>query len=188
MADHYLTGVNSSVAVSSYLISRPRVGTGIFSRSVVAIVNRNSAGTTGFILSHRTEFTVNDLAVAAGIGATSTGAGIPLYRGGPVNSNTVYLLHTTDYFTPQTEITGGFFNYTSDKSTVETLLSGVTPRIFRVLLGYSAWAPGQLEREIQERRWIECDLPVDVVFDTDSHDLYDRSVAAAAEQVFTRWF
>jgi putative AlgH/UPF0301 family transcriptional regulator len=100
----------------------------------------------------------------------------------------VYLLHTADYRTAQTEITGGFFDYTSDRGTVETLLSSQQPRISRVLLGCAVWAPGQLEREIQERRWIACDLPVDVVFAADARDLYDRSVAAAAEQVFTRWF
>lgn len=188
MADHYLTGVNTGPDQGSYLIARPRVGTGIFARSVVYIAQCNTRSTTGFILSHPTEFTVNDLAAAAGLNPTEAGAGTTLYRGGPVNNNTVYLLHTTDYRTAQTEITGGFFDYTSDRGTVETLLSSQQPRISRVLLGCAVWAPGQLEREIQERRWIACDLPVDVVFAADARDLYDRSVAAAAEQVFTRWF
>jgi len=188
MADHYLTGVDPTVAVGSYLIARPSVGQNIFSRSVVYICSKNTVGTTGFILNHLTEFTANDLARAAGLAETGAGSQLRLYRGGPININTVYLLHTTDYNSPQTEVTGGFFDYTSDRNTIETLLSGVSPRISRLLLGLAAWAPGQLEKEIADRRWINCDLSVDIAFGIDSDRLYDRCIEAAAEQVFTRWF
>ncbi len=41
-------------------------------------------------------------------------------------------------------------------------------------LGYSGWAPGQIEAELAENGWLTCDAPLDMLFDSDIEDKYSR--------------
>lgn len=41
-------------------------------------------------------------------------------------------------------------------------------------LGYSSWAPGQIEAELAGNGWLTCDAPLDMLFDTDIDGKYGR--------------
>ena len=43
-------------------------------------------------------------------------------------------------------------------------------------LGYSGWAPGQLENEIQHNGWLTCPADEDLVFGLDFDDRYGAAL------------
>ncbi|MBX2803597.1 MAG: YqgE/AlgH family protein [Myxococcales bacterium] len=45
-------------------------------------------------------------------------------------------------------------------------------------LGYAGWAPGQLDREIEEGGWLFTDCDAAIMFETAPEDRYDRALAS----------
>ncbi len=58
---------------------------------------------------------------------------------------------------------------------LSALAHGRIPSRYYLLLGYSGWAPGQLEREIEENSWLVAPLDSSILFDV---PLEDRWAAA----------
>ena len=46
----------------------------------------------------------------------------------------------------------------------------------RLFAGYSGWATGQLEQEMKEKSWLVAELSENIVFDTDTENLWKKSV------------
>jgi putative transcriptional regulator len=59
--------------------------------------------------------------------------------------------------------------------TLANLARGDIESRYYLLLGYSGWYPGQLEREIEENSWLVAPLDTSILFDT---PLEDRWTAA----------
>ena len=47
-------------------------------------------------------------------------------------------------------------------------------RAIRAFGGYAGWAGGQLEREMDEEAWVDCDAVADDVFTDDHNSLWSR--------------
>ena len=54
---------------------------------------------------------------------------------------------------------------------------GAGPRRVQVMLGYAAWAGGQLESELADNAWLTVAADPDVIFDTPIEQRYDRALA-----------
>jgi putative transcriptional regulator len=46
----------------------------------------------------------------------------------------------------------------------------------RLFVGYSGWAPGQLDAELQQGSWIVADVSEDVVFEASSAEAWKHAV------------
>jgi len=49
-------------------------------------------------------------------------------------------------------------------------------------LGHSGWAPGQLDREMQDNAWLVVDADAALVFDADFDAKWQRALASAGRQ------
>jgi putative transcriptional regulator len=56
------------------------------------------------------------------------------------------------------------------------LSNGAGPRKLLVTLGYSGWAPGQLEDEIGRNGWLTVDADPAVIFDTPIEQRYSKAL------------
>jgi putative transcriptional regulator len=43
-------------------------------------------------------------------------------------------------------------------------------------LGYAGWAPGQLETEIQENGWLNCNADSELIFGADIDGKYEKAL------------
>ena len=97
----------------------------------------------------------------------------PVHTGGPVDPSRGFVLHSPDYFTK-----GASVKITKDiclTATVDILRAmacGGGPRHVLLALGYAAWAPGQLEDEIQANGWLHTEATPNLVFGTPVHERY----------------
>ena len=56
------------------------------------------------------------------------------------------------------------------------MAEGRGPRLSMLALGYAGWAPGQLDREIQENGWLTVPADEELVFDEAQDGKWERAV------------
>lgn len=97
------------------------------------------------------------------------GHDIRVHFGGPVERGRGFVLHSADYH-PHSggtmEIPGGF-GMTATQDILAAMAAGAGPRSALLALGYSGWAPGQVEAEIARNDWLTAEAEADLVFAAD---------------------
>ncbi len=132
------------------LISEPFLPDPNFERTVVLICDHNDQGSVGFVLNRYADIKLADVVDEfAGVEAS-------LFVGGPVEQNTMHFLHKISHelegCLPLSEGVAWGGDFEKLKFLVNT--KQVNLLEVRFFLGYSGWAPGQLEKEIEENSWI----------------------------------
>jgi len=118
-----------------------------------------------------------------------------LYWGGPVNPQTIWMLHDSDWRSEYTIAVNDHWSMTSHVSMFRELGEGNMPRHFRICSGFAAWAVGQLEMEIQGREpwrgessWLLAHaVTAEWALDQDESLLWKNSVALSANQAIGQW-
>lgn len=119
-----------------------------FRQTVVLVGAHDAQGAVGVILNRAREVTV---AQAIPLLAELTGAGEPLFEGGPVAPReAVLLVEATDPSVLDVPVFDGVGFLTGDvPSEVRAAI-----RRARVYLGHAGWGPGQLDAEVAAGSWI----------------------------------
>jgi putative transcriptional regulator len=159
------------------LIAMPTLVDPNFWRSVVLVgVHSRQEGAFGLVINRPLEVELTDVLEELGgeIQAARTPAvlgggpvepthGFVLYeRGGGLDDDSALVIDETVTVSGSTQ-------------TLAELVTGEMVGRFYLLLGYSGWAPGQLEREIEENSWLVAPLTTSILFDV---PLEDRWTAA----------
>lgn len=166
---------------SCILIAMPQLQDPNFHRSVSLIASFDDKGAFGVILNRLMPMSTEQL--LADQAKLPEGASIPLHFGGPVQVNSLWFLHSyPEHHIDGLKIMDGIFLCTNLK-TVEAVvaehINDPEPR-YRFFLGYSGWAPGQLEQEISQGSWVTAPLEhgaTDLLFTRDIHKLWDAALA-----------
>jgi len=151
--------VNQNVAKGKVLISDPFLWDSNFERSVVYLVEHNEEGSLGLVLNYPLEEALNSKLKA------EVGIGSDFYQGGPVELNTLHFLHQNDTIEDAQKIQEGVYWGGNLNQAIETL--DLLPHLkneYKFFLGYSGWAAGQLQEELQENTWIVSDIHQDFIF------------------------
>lgn len=134
----------------SLLISEPFAPDSFFQRSVVLLTEHNEQGSIGFILNKFTELRISQM--LEGFDNLEAPVGV----GGPVSAETIHYIHSLGAMIPGAiEVIdglywGGDFDVLRSKAS-QSLLSSELVQFF---LGYSGWAPGQLDSELEQNFWL----------------------------------
>jgi len=144
------------------LISEPFLPDPNFERTVVLLCEHNEDGSVGFVLN-KPSILKFDEAIEDVDGFSPT-----LYVGGPVQQDTLHFIHrSSDFMEGSLQVTEEIFwggNYEQLIAMINN--KTIVPEDFKFFLGYSGWAPGQLEEELEQKSWIVVNNPTAVqVFD-----------------------
>lgn len=166
-----------SIRAGSLLIAEPFLQDPNFARTVIFICEHNDDGTVGFVLNNPTDITLGDLLPEQYSGP------VPINKGGPVELNTLHMLHTVPQELGGNEIAPGIYwggSYEKLRDVVsETDLHEEDMKLF---LGYSGWTGGQLQKELEEGSWLVADASKDLLFGTASNQLWKNAIYSMGKQ------
>lgn len=132
------------------LISEPFLPDPNFERTVILLCDHNSEGSVGFVLNRIGDIKLGDIV------EEFSDSEKDIYIGGPVEQNTMHFLHKIDQqLEGSLELGEGIFwggDFEELKMLIDTKQAALGD--VRFFLGYSGWAPKQLQREINEKTWI----------------------------------
>jgi putative transcriptional regulator len=169
-ADKSLTG---QLLVATESLQDPR-----FARTVIYMVRHDQSGALGLIVNRP----VGDAPLAPllrqfGLDGGGSAGSIRLHYGGPVDRARGLMLHTGEYAMEGTERVAGDVAVTTRPEVLRDIAQGAGPRRFLFALGYSGWAAGQLEREIESGAWITVPADESLLFDDDHAQKWDRATS-----------
>ncbi len=89
---------------------------------------------------------------------------LPIYWGGPLDNNKIFIIHSKDYKNNNTK------NYknvsiTSDYKTLLDIAQKKGPKNSLVIVGLSAWTLGQLDGEIDKGHWNLSEVSEEILFE-----------------------
>lgn len=171
------------------LVAPPSLNASTFSGSVVLLCSTNP--TMGLVLNHPTGTPLSRIAPDI-----EEYMDTEIYWGGPVNVNTIWMLHTQDWSMHNTVDINTHWSVTSNQRMFNKLAQGEWPEYWRVFAGSSVWAPGQLEQEVQQlgqgpraQGWLTAHSPQpESVLGTDYHELWQAGCEWVKNQAVAQWF
>ncbi len=169
-------GDDGKTLAPGFLIAVPQLTDPNFAQSVVLLLQQNDDGALGLVINRESPILLRDLCKDHEI----TYAGDPAKRvrvGGPVQPEQGLVLYDGEIDDPEgrTVLTG--LQVSASTKTLQHLCQDATIR-FHCFSGYAGWAPGQLEREINEGSWILAPVDPELVLGTPPNALWLASLNA----------
>jgi putative transcriptional regulator len=180
--------------VGKLLIATPTMpAENFFAKTVVYIYADDDRGTTGVILNKESNTTVQDLCYDHKINYPNSSPKV--YIGGPVNKSAMVLLHTDDWQSQNTALAGKNLLVSSDKIMMLKMSEGNEPIYWRMIVGLSVWAPGQLDMEIkgqfpynEAHEWLTVDPTEDILFEYDGEEQWNKALELYSQQMIDYYF
>lgn len=172
--------------VGKFLIARPALNSGFFRKSVVFVYEDSPLGTVGLNLATPSNITLRSVDPQKSVDYHAEDPVI--YLGGPVNSRAVMMIHSDEFTSTNTLYTNTGLNVSSDDLMVEKMFTGDWPALFRLTVGASVWAAGQLDNEINQNLWLVSELDHSPVFELWGDDLWEWAIEYVSSKVIAQYF
>ena len=167
------------------LIAMPAMNDERFARTVIYVCAHSSEGAMGIVVNQRAQnIKFPDLLVqlevipaAERIELPTRAEDVKVLKGGPVETGRGFVLHSADFFIENSTlpIDEGIC-LTATLDILKAIARGNGPASAVLALGYAGWAPGQLEEEIQQNGWLNCDADPELIFGSDIEGKYQRAL------------
>jgi putative transcriptional regulator len=149
------------------LIAEPMMTDPNFRRSVILLCEHNDEGSFGLILNRALTYHLGEVL------EYNSAFDTPLYLGGPVEHNTLHVLHQDKSMPRAIRVAEGVY-WGGDFDIIEEMLEQgqIEEEKMRFFVGYAGWSAGQLEEEIARKDWIVTQTDTEIVFDLSPDDLW----------------
>lgn len=164
-----------------------------FRNAVMLLTHDTSQGSFALCLNKPTGRTVNE--ILEDQKDLMVELKMPLYWGGPVNPQTIWMLHDAGWESEYSISINDHWSMTSHASMFDDIANGLHPNYFRVFTGFAAWGVGQLDMELAGRQpwrpessWLIADTVEPAwVCEQAETDLWSSAVELSARQAVGQW-
>ena len=150
-------------------------------------------GSIGVILNKPSEFTLQHILADKKIDADNRT--VPLYHGGPVNTNALILLHTNEWNSLNTAHASNGLCVSSDTFMLEKIANKDEPKNWKLFGGLCGWAPGQLQAELEgkypyrpENSWLIAEANLHFIFKVQTEKKWSKAIEMSRSQMFDQYF
>jgi putative transcriptional regulator len=167
------------------LIAMPSMRDERFARSVIYVCAHSNEGAMGIIVNKpATDIDFPELLVKLEVIPKAQRIQLPLdaqaitvLKGGPVDTQRGFVLHSADYFVGNSTlpIDNGIC-LTATVDILKAIAEGNGPASAVLALGYAGWGPGQLESEINDNGWLHCAADSELIFGADTRGKYAKAM------------
>ena len=177
-APGHLTGAPGSLA-GQFLIAMPGMTDPRFARAVIYLCAHTPENAMGLVINKPLQDLkfVDVLENLNIIPTTSTCRAIHVHRGGPVETQRGFVLHSCDYNRDGTLVLNDQVALSATTEILKSIACGAGPRANLMALGYSGWGPGQLDMEIKHNAWLNAPADPDLLFSGDFSSKWEKALA-----------
>lgn len=170
-----------------FLIAMPNMADGRFEHSVIYVCSHSEHGAMGLVLNQvARHLSLQDLLIQLNILDDETAIRLPpkiremnVYKGGPVEVERGFVLHSDDFTIEQSTLSiADGICLTATLEILKAIADGRGPEHAMLALGYSGWAPGQLESEILANGWLTAPAERSIVFDPVSDTKWQKALVS----------
>ncbi len=154
------------------LIADPFLKDPNFLRTVVLLCDHKEEGSFGFVLNKQIEQTLDELL------ENFEGFQLPVYYGGPVQTNTIHFVHQYPNLIPDACKVSTDIYWGGNFETVTVLIktNSIDLNKIKFFIGYSGWSDGQLSIELTEKSWLTVEATKKLVFNTTTDEVWKGSI------------
>lgn len=157
--------------VNHFLIAMPAMADPNFSRTLTYICEHNDEGALGIIVNRPIDMNVAGLFERVNIPleaevAQTELAELPVYFGGPVQTDRGFVLHRPKGQWHSTLAVTEEIGLTSSRDILQAISENGAPNEVVISLGYAGWSAGQLEYELSQNAWLTVAADPRIIFDT----------------------
>lgn len=154
------------------LLSEPFLTDLHFKRSVILLTEHSAEGSLGFVLNKPISLNINDAI------EDFPSFDAPLYLGGPVRNDSLFFIHTLgDKLSGSVQIRPGLFRGGDFEQLQSLVLTDrISARDIRFFVGYSGWAPRQLNSELKQQSWLVAQGEINHIMQEETDNLWQLLV------------
>jgi len=175
----------SSSLAPSFLLSMPQLLDPNFNRTVVLLCKHSEDGAFGLVVN-RPLVTAGPVVVEVRAPSDTVGRKtevsqheLQAWAGGPVEPQSSWILDGDDTDIAEerrgVRVAEGLYLSTSP-DLLHRLLGPTPPPRTRLIVGFSGWGPGQLEKELEASAWLISDVDREVLFATPAELMWETAI------------
>ncbi len=157
------------------LLSMPQMADPNFARTVVLLCDYTELGAFGLVVNRQMDEPA--WTVVKTEPPVRVDPGLRLWIGGPVNPQQTWVLmaEAQGPDEEQREVAPGVVLSVSHELTLQLLQAPPSVRA-RVVVGYSGWGPGQLDKEIAASAWLVSEVDPKLIFGVPPEEMWETAI------------
>ena len=161
------------------LVAMPAMADPRFSQSVIYVCAHTPDGAMGLVVNRPiVKPSFDDLLRQLDVAPVPPMRRIRLCAGGPVENGRGFVLHTVDWTGDGSLRVNDSLALTASLDVLKAIAGGGGPREGLLALGYAGWAPGQLDKEMQDNAWLSVPASETLLFDDGHESKWQRALAS----------
>jgi len=156
-----------------FLIAMPAMADPFFSKTLTYICEHSEQGALGLVVNRPIDLTLKELFDQLGISADNQSLErSPVMFGGPIQLDRGFVLHQPvgEWQSTMVVDSAKELGLTTSLDILQAIATGETPNQLMVALGYSGWAPGQIEHELAQNAWLTVPASPSIIFELPSEE------------------
>lgn len=151
--------------INHFLIAMPGLADPNFFHTVTYICEHDADGAMGIVINRPLDLNLGDILSHMDITATPDTAPLPVFQGGPVQTERGFVVHTPLGDWEATLQVSEQIGVTASQDVLASIAAGQGPQRSLIALGYAGWGAGQLEQEMADNVWLSGPATAEVLFD-----------------------
>lgn len=148
-----------------FLIAMPSLQGSVFSKTLTYVCRHDENGAFGLVINRPSNINLQGLLEQVKVTLSQEElANIPVYLGGPVQTDRGFVLHSPVGQWRSTLKVTEEVALTTSLDILEQVAQGNLPDQLLITLGYAGWSAGQLEEEIKQNSWLTVEAKPEIIF------------------------
>ena len=160
----------------SFLIAMPDIKDKYFQKTVIYITQHTeNEGATGLIINKPfPKISYQDILTQLKIQYDEKATFPPVLDGGPDRKMQGFILHTPDFFYPETLAITNEIHLTATQEILADIALGKSPQNYLMAVGCCTWSPSQMEEEIMGNIWLTASASSDILFKVPYEERWEK--------------
>ena len=163
--------------VGHFLVATPQMSDPQFNQAVIFMCKHDKQTAMGLVLNKpKKNFTFSKLTKKLSFIEPQFEQDRVIYSGGPSEDKRGYILHSDEHLMPDSIKITDEVALSMQVDMLSEIANGIGPARFKIMLGYTGWAAGQLEEELRNNMWIHVPAFPEMIFTDDIGSVWEKAL------------